>query len=278
MNKYILKNGEEIEAIPIGKSSVKIGEESPNGILTVCDRGPNTQSTSRGAMVICRCKCGNYILISLNALRTNHVQSCGCQNKQQQIERGRKLGQQSHFKDYSQDNSNPYYKFIKRLDKIDTVSHSAFWEVECRFCKKHYEAIPVQLITYHRRGNNPCDCLRFQSKGVVKIKQILIENNISFELEKSFDTCVSPKGNLLRFDFWVNNSYLIEYDGEQHFQPQSFGGNRSGEERLKEYQEYDKIKNQWCKENNIPLIRIPYTYLEDITLSDLKLDTTNFII
>ena len=28
-------------------------------------------------------------------------------------------------------------------------------------------------------------------------------------------------------------------------------------------------KNNWCKENNIPIIRIPYTYQEKITIEDL---------
>lgn len=53
MKKYILKNGIEVEAIPIGRSSVKIGEISPEGMLTVCDRGPNLSAASKGAMVIC---------------------------------------------------------------------------------------------------------------------------------------------------------------------------------------------------------------------------------
>jgi len=38
------------------------------------------------------------------------------------------------------------------------------------------------------------------------------------------------------------------------------------------------IKNQWCKENNIPLIRIPYTHLQDLCLEDLQLETSQFII
>jgi len=38
------------------------------------------------------------------------------------------------------------------------------------------------------------------------------------------------------------------------------------------------IKNQWCKNNNIPLIRIPYTHLEDLRLEDLLLETSQFII
>lgn len=45
-----------------------------------------------------------------------------------------------------------------------------------------------------------------------------------------------------------------------------------------ERQEHDKLKNQWCKENNIPLIRIPYTRYNDLCIEDLLLETSNFII
>lgn len=33
----------------------------------------------------------------------------------------------------------------------------------------------------------------------------------------------------------------------------------------------DAIKNQWCKDNNIPLIRIPYTRLNNLSIKDLIL-------
>jgi hypothetical protein len=46
------------------------------------------------------------------------------------------------------------------------------------------------------------------------IEKILTDNNISFEKEKKFDTCLSPKGNHMKFDFYIDNKYLIEYDGE----------------------------------------------------------------
>ena len=82
----------------------------------------------------------------------------------------------------------------------------------------------------------------------------------------------------MKFDFYVNNAYLIEYDGEQHFIPSSFGGSLSGKERLKIQKEYDNIKNKWCKDNNIPLIRIPYTHYNDLKLEDLLLETSQFII
>ena len=34
------------------------------------------------------------------------------------------------------------------------------------------------------------------------------------------------------------------------------------------------FKNIWCKKNNIPLIRIPYTKLNNLKLEDLLLDTS----
>ena len=54
--------------------------------------------------------------------------------------------------------------------------------------------------------------------------------------------------------------------------------NLTGEEKLKLTQEYDSIKNQWCLENNIPLIRIPYTQYKDLNIKDLLLETSKFII
>lgn len=40
----------------------------------------------------------------------------------------------------------------------------------------------------------------------------------------------------------------------------------------------DEYKTNWCKKNNIPLIRIPYWKLDTLCLDDLLLETSNFII
>ena len=66
---------------------------------------------------------------------------------------------------------------------------------------------------------------------------------------------------LVRFDFAVfdedrNLKYVIEYDGIQHFKPIGIFG---GEPRFKQQQLNDSLKNQFCKERGIPLIRVPYT-------------------
>ena len=50
------------------------------------------------------------------------------------------------------------------------------------------------------------------------IINILKENNIPFVTQKTFENCRFPYSNRkARFDFYIDNKYLIEYDGEQHF-------------------------------------------------------------
>ena len=59
----------------------------------------------------------------------------------------------------------------------------------------------------------------------------------------------------------------IEDDGAQHFKPVKYWG---GEKTFLEIQERDALKNEYCKNNGIKLVRIPYT-LKNITLEDLCL-------
>ena len=276
--EYILKDGSKVDSQPVGKSSVKIGEVSPSGLLTVCDRGPAPKS-GRGATVICKCKCGNYTLIKLNELRTGNTKSCGCYAHEIRKEKGKQVGNlPKQTKDYTQ-TYNPFYDFIKKLDRQDE-NNSYYWLVKCKKCGKEYEEIPSQLSSEtRRRGNNPCDCWKKISKGELSIISLLVNNKIKFTQQQTFPTCLSPLGKLLKFDFFIENKYLIEFDGEQHFIPHAFGsGVLSGEEKLKLTQEYDKIKNKWCLENNIPLIRIPYTQYQNLNIKDLLLETSNFII
>lgn len=79
----------------------------------------------------------------------------------------------------------------------------------------------------------------------------------------------------LRFDFYIKNKYIIEYDGKQHFQAIDFFG---GEEEFYQRREHDLIKNKYCFDNNIPLIRIPYDAENIYTVDDLILETTRFLL
>ena len=70
------------------------------------------------------------------------------------------------------------------------------------------------------------------------------------------------------FDFVIFNKdntikCFIEYDGILHFKQDSYHG-WNNPENWERTQKNDKIKNNYCKEHNIPLIRIPYTDFDNI--------------
>ena len=54
--------------------------------------------------------------------------------------------------------------------------------------------------------------------------------------------------------FFKNNKldFLLEFDGRQHYEDVKFYPSTAIT------QKYDLIKNQYCKNNNIKLVRIPY--------------------
>ena len=94
------------------------------------------------------------------------------------------------------------------------------------------------------------------SRGESVIFNYLTENNISFETEKKFQLLGQK-----RFDFYIEElNMIIEYDGIQHFKPVKF----FGKESFRQTQINDKIKNEFCKEQGINLLRIPYTEFNSI--------------
>ena len=83
----------------------------------------------------------------------------------------------------------------------------------------------------------------------------------------------------MKFDFAIYDEQgrllsLIEYDGEQHFIPKErFGGGND----FQTLQENDVLKNQYCKDKGLILIRIPYT-VKDISLNMLLPLSSPFLI
>lgn len=113
-----------------------------------------------------------------------------------------------------------------------------------------------------------CGCKLVSSRGELKIQNLLQSNNIVFEREKHFYGL-----GRLRFDFYVNNSYIIKFDGIQHFYKDTGYG-----KNLEEIQRRDKIKTDQCINNNIPLIRIPYTDQDIFTYNDLFPETSRYLV
>ena len=95
------------------------------------------------------------------------------------------------------------------------------------------------------------------------MSQELDKLDIKYKQEYTFNNLKGIGGGSLRYDFAIFNkkelSCLIEYDGKQHFEV-AFGD----DELLKRTQQHDAIKNQYAKDNKIPLYRIPYTQYDEI--------------
>lgn len=127
-------------------------------------------------------------------------------------------------------------------------------------CGHEWKCTPKSLMR-----DNVCPYCK-TSKGEKYIASFLDKQNIPYEKEVTFDGCKDVIN--LRFDFQIiikGRIKLIEFDGVQHF----YSGKSNY--RNPKVMEHDKIKNEYCKANNIPLLRIPYWWLK----SD-KIDTELF--
>lgn len=72
------------------------------------------------------------------------------------------------------------------------------------------------------------------------------------------------KDRLLKFDFripMVGAPLIIEYDGKHHFSPQRFSSQvtkETAQQKFVKQKKHDKQKNDYCEDNGVPILRIPY--------------------
>ena len=100
-----------------------------------------------------------------------------------------------------------------------------------------------------------CRCLVCnESEGIRIIKEWLNKRNIKFEQEYIFNDCCNLQPLLFDFAIFREDKLecLLEYDGQFHYLP------INGQSKLIYQRINDSIKNKYCKNNNIKLIRIPY--------------------
>lgn len=129
--------------------------------------------------------------------------------------------------------------------------------VICPECKKIFT---TSLRNFTQHSGQVCqDCASHgESMGERRIRNFFDENNIHYLQEHWFNDCRDT--NPLPFDFYLpEENTIVEFDGRQHFNSTSF---------FKHSQEvtpiHDKIKNKYCNDNGIKLIRIPYWDLEKV--------------
>lgn len=206
----------------------------------------------------CQCSCGNICYATTENLKRGDTPSCGCITKE---------NRRATLKDLT----GQKFGHLKVLKFIGSIKGNSKYLVECD-CGKVYEIYANNLT----QGNTTsCGCVK-ESHGEQKIREILNINNINFISQKKFqDFKFNDTNGTPRFDFYLpEKNIIIEYDGEQHFKPIfSF----DTEQTFKKRQLHDKEKNQYCFNNNITLIRIPYTHFNNLCLEDL-LENSKFII
>ena len=217
----------------------------------------------------CKCDCGNEIVTTKNNLKSGGTQSCGCQSKEKR---------QKYVESIKIDLTRKKFgrlTVIKQSDKHGD-QRQAYWECVCD-CGSKTTALGQQL----RLGETQsCGCLL--SGGEEKIGSLLSMVGIDFKREQVFLDLVNEKNYHYRYDFGVkdkegNLSYIIEYDGKQHFWPRYYSGWVT-KSQVEKTHLHDDIKNQYCFDNNISLIRIPFIHKNDITIDDLLVETSPFVI
>jgi len=194
-------------------------------------------------------KCKNNHIFSQRA--DSHLKGHGCKYCTNNFQKNTKLfiekAKEIHGDLY--DYSLVDYKYASMKVKI--------------ICKKH--GVFETRANNHLSLKRGCPNCR-KSRNEDLISKLLTDNNIKFKPQKTFEGCKYKYS--LSFDFYLPNfNTCIEYDGKQHY----FDIYNCPEE-FKNTQLRDKIKNKFCKDNNIKLLRIKYGEdIENIIKKELSL-------
>ena len=153
------------------------------------------------------------------------------------------------------------YHFIKFVQS--NISGEKRIKIKCNHAHESYEV-------YFRNWLNGKRCPHCsRSLGEEEIVKFLNKIKINYIEQYKFNDCKFK--DLLPFDFYLPDyNCCIEYDGNQHFEVIEWFG---GLDKFIDTKIRDTIKNEYCKKNNIKLIRIPYwkfDKIEEILKENLK--------
>jgi hypothetical protein len=185
-------------------------------------------------------------------LRGRGCQECGLDKDKLRIEKinnDRHLDNKINFVKKCNEVHNNLYEYLSEYINIDEKI-----VIKCKKCNYIFK----QLLSAHLSGNGCPKCNK--SKGELLIESYLMKYRINYKPQYNFENCRGKK-RPLPFDFYLPDyNTCIEFDGRQHFEPVPFNGSNliKAKERFIKTKNYDKIRNQYCGENNIRLIRISY--------------------
>lgn len=213
----------------------------PYGVIFLYEVEKKTQPCGkqvRRALFQCPL-CGKHFEATIVEVKRGGIRSCGCYRTISKLK--------THAKDLTGIHNKGKLKAIRRTDK-KSPDNSYLWECICDCGNTTYVSVSDFFDT------QSCGCLLFHSGGEFIVEKILQNNCIEYKKQYSFTACKDKRP--LRFDFYLpHNNICIEVDGRQHEQPiDRFGGELS----FIQLQKHDAIKDNYCKDHDILLIRIPY--------------------
>lgn len=222
----------------------KIVEDSDSGCTLLSKEDEYKGNKTKMKMM---CECGNIFNPTANNFMRGIAQKCtDCGNKDSGIKKRK--------------SKEEIFSFIEDKGYIP-ISYSfrdkKHWiTVKCE--KENHEQYDVDFGNFYM-GNRCPKCNL--SKGETRIGKYLSDNSYDFEPQFTFDDLRGKNNRMFRFDFGIKlnkNLILVEFDGEQHFKPK-FGNVEFERTKIN-----DKIKNEYCKNNNIKLLRITYKEIDEI--------------
>lgn len=112
---------------------------------------------------------------------------------------------------------------------------------------------------------------RQTSLGERVIADWLVKNSIRFSREKQFVNLVNPStGKRLWLDFYLHSrKIVIEFDGKQHYKASKMF-DKNGDS-LEARIQRDRIKDLYCTNNGLIMVRIKYSQLSEVPIILSKL-------
>lgn len=150
--------------------------------------------------------------------------------------------------------ANPY---IKPIDKY--IGTHKWIKCKCLNCNREFNGMPSRML----RNEAGCPYCNL-SGGELKMLLALDELGIKYKRQHMIKECRYQLP--LRFDaFDTDNNIGFEYNGEQHYYPINVKNSTYNPEKEFELtQKRDKAKIEYCNNNNIPLIIVPYWEKQNI--------------
>ncbi|MGL5714545.1 MAG: hypothetical protein ACRCX2_16110 [Paraclostridium sp.] len=218
---------------------------------------------------LCQCECGNQVLVyNSNLIKENLITSCGCIPRDKKKERAEYLDLELRGKKFGK---LTIVKYIPDAIKSGVTSKGKSRTIGGFKCKCDCGTTKIIRTQSILNGTSlSCGCLK-RSKGETKIYNYLKSKKIKFETEKTFTDLRFPGGGIPRFDFYIKSlNLIIEFDGEHHFKP--IRKSRKAKAYFLKVKINDSIKDKYCIEHNLRILRIPYWDMNTIeTILDKEL-------